>query len=73
MHEKLKSSTGSGKLSMTVKGILTSLIPVIMVIGQNYGIGFTQSGLQQGVQIVTGLVGAGVALRGYIRAKGYLQ
>jgi len=68
----LKSSTGSGKVSRTVKGILTSLIPVIVITGQYFDIGFTADGLSEGIAIIAGIIGAVVALNGYIRAKRYI-
>lgn len=66
------STTGKG-LSRTVKGILTSLIPVFIIIGQQFGIDFTEAGLAEGIAIVTGIIGSGVSLAGYIRAKSYTK
>ena len=69
--ESLKSSTGSGKISRTVKGIATQLIPVFIIIGEQFGVELTQAGLAEGIGIVAGIVGSMVALSGYIRAKRY--
>lgn len=73
MNDEIKSSTGSGKLSQTVKGILTSLIPVIVLLGQAFGVEISQAGAAEGIAVVAGLTGSVVALLGYIRAKNYAK
>lgn len=60
------SSTGSG-LSLTVKGILINMIPLIIFAGQLAGLEFTQTLLMEGIEYFTQLIAACVIAVGVIR------
>ncbi len=64
------SSTGKG-LSLTVKGILINLIPLVIFFGQVIGIEFTQAELMIVIENITQLIAAIVIAIGLFRKLYY--
>lgn len=52
----LKSSTGSGNLSLTVKGLILSLVPITITILQSQGVAITESDVVEIVNNVFAVV-----------------
>lgn len=61
------SSTGSGDLSLTIKGVLIGIIPLAIFIGQQFHIELTSDGLTQGIQAVGEVASGAVVLYGAVR------
>lgn len=62
-----QSSTGSGDLALTIKGLLVSLIPLVLVVVRYYNINLDQNDLMQGAQAITGVVACGLVIVGLVR------
>ena len=60
----LTSSDGTGNLSTTIKGVLTLLIPLIIVWGQSQGWVLTEDSLALLVQEVAVVIGGIVTIYG---------
>ena len=60
----LTSSDGTGNLSTTIKGVLTLLIPLIIVWGQSQGWVWTEDSLALLVQEVAVVIGGIVTIYG---------
>lgn len=63
----LGSSQDSNKLSLTVKGILVALVPIIIAIGQSQGWSITQGDLMDIIEAITAIVAAGSVIYGVFR------
>lgn len=68
----LKSSTGSGNLSLTVKGLLVALIPLAIAGANHYGIIIDENTLFDGVEQLFTAISAVMVLVGIAR-KVYYQ
>lgn len=63
----LQSSVNPNELSLTVKGILISLIPIIIIIAKQLGLEVTETSLINLIEQVTILISAVVTVYGLIR------
>lgn len=61
------SSSGTGDLALTIKGLLVALIPVAIGVAKHYEIELTESDLLEGVQAVTAVISAIVVFVGLLR------
>lgn len=61
------SSTGSGDLSLTIKGILIGVIPVIIIVLGMFNMQVSSNQLTVGIEHITAIIAAVVALIGAIR------
>jgi len=67
MQKWFLTSAGNGDLSLTIKGILIGVIPLIIFIGQQFEIKLTQETLVQGIQLITELITAAIVFAGLVR------
>lgn len=63
----LKSSTGSGNLSLTVKGLLLALIPITISVANSYGIILDENTLFEGVETLFTAISAVMVFVGLVR------
>ena len=63
----LKSSANSGKLSLTVKGLLVSLIPLVIAIADKYGVSLVETELSGIVENFFTMVSLGMVIYGASR------
>lgn len=61
------SSTGSGDLSLTIKGLLTALIPLIIIAASFLGYQITDADVQVWIVAVTSFISTALTLYGLIR------
>lgn len=61
------SSSGSGNLSTTLKGLLVLMIPVLITIGRRYNIEVTETQVMEIVQRATEIIGQILLVYGLIR------
>jgi putative effector of murein hydrolase LrgA (UPF0299 family) len=61
------SSTGSGDLSLTIKGLLLSLVPLALGLLQSFGVPLTEAYLVELVEAISGLIAALIVAWGLIR------
>lgn len=62
----LVSSRDATKLSLTVRGLLLQLVPVVMLLAQAYGIGLVEADLVAIIEGVTAIVAMGISLVGLL-------
>ena len=67
MKKWFLSSTGSGDLSLTIKGFLTSLIPLVVMSAGLMGFQIASEDLEQVVVAVTGIASGVMILVGFAR------
>lgn len=67
MKDLLLSSTGSGELSMTLKGLFVLLLPIAIQFANNHGVAITQDVVMQGVASIAAIVGQILLCIGLIR------
>lgn len=67
MNQWFLSSTGSGDLAATIKGLLIALIPLLIIAGQRFHIAVTENQLMDVIAAVTGAISAVVTALGLIR------
>lgn len=53
-----QSSTGSGDLSLTLKGIMMAFIPLIILAGSKMGFALTETGIMEVIGAILGAVSA---------------
>ena len=63
----LASSQDPSQLSLTIKGILVALIPLVIALGQSQGWSVTEGDLMSGVEALVGVVSGCTILWGVIR------
>ena len=63
----LGSSTDESKVALTVKGILTALVPIIIAVSATSGVALAETDLLQFVETVTALIAGGMMLIGIVR------
>jgi hypothetical protein len=68
----LRSSTGSGNLSLTIKGLLISLVPITIAILQAQGYSIAEADLTQAIDTVFTTIASVTVAVGLIR-KIYLS
>lgn len=66
-YPKLGSSQDPDKLSLTIKGLLLALVPVIITISQAYNLPITESDLVSLVNNLVAIVSAAVVIYGIVR------
>lgn len=67
MKQFFLSSTGSGEISLTIKGIAVLLLPIAIQFANNHGVAITQDGVMQAVAQITAIVGQIILCIGLIR------
>jgi hypothetical protein len=67
MNQWFLSSTGSGDLAATIKGLLIALIPLLIIAGQHFHVAITEGQIMDIVAAVTGAISAAVTAFGLIR------
>lgn len=67
MNKWFLSSTGSQDLSLTIKGLLTSIIPLALITIRYYNINLDENDLIQIVQGITSVISVGVIILGLVR------
>lgn len=67
MEKILESSKGGGELSLTVKGILVSVGPIIIAVMKLVGIEMAESDYALAVQSITTIISATMILAGIVR------
>lgn len=63
----LGSSQDPTKLSLTIKGVLVALVPIIITVGQAQGWPVTEGDLMNVVESITGIVAAVAVIYGVFR------
>lgn len=63
----LSSSQDPSKLSLTVKGVLVAVIPVLLFVGQLQGWTITEGDLMEGIEAITALIASATVIWGLIR------
>lgn len=58
MNSLYKSSTGSEDISLTIKGIVTAFIPLIIIIGKQYGWEITENSIADFLTVILGAISA---------------
>ncbi len=66
-NQWFQSSTGSGDLATTLKGLLTALIPLLIIAGQRFHVAVTETQLMDVIAAVSAAVSAIVTAYGLIR------
>lgn len=66
-YKWFQTSEGTGDLSLTIKGILIGAIPLIILIGQQFGVEFTKDYLTQGIQLFSELLSVSIVAVGLFR------
>lgn len=61
------SSSGSGNLSTTLKGLLVLMIPVLISIGRKYNIEVTETQVMEIIQKATEIIGQTMLVIGLVR------
>ena len=72
MKKILQSSTGSGNLSLTVKGLLLSLVPIIITIASTQGVSLAEADLVKLINDVFAII-AGITVVAGLARKIYLS
>ncbi|WP_457635806.1 hypothetical protein [Persephonella sp.] len=67
MKEFIKSSANENNLSLTVKGILVALIPVLIFFGNSAGLDITENDLMQVINAITAVLSSVMMLYGVSR------
>jgi hypothetical protein len=67
MNQWFLSSTGSGDLAATLKGLLIALLPLLIVAGQRYHIAITENDIMNVIAAVSAAISAAVTAFGLIR------
>lgn len=67
MKQFLLSSTGSGEVSLTLKGIAVLLLPIAIQIANAHGIAITQDNVMQAMANITAIVAQGAICIGLAR------
>lgn len=62
-----ESSTGSGDLSLTIKGILTAFVPLIILAAQALGKEVTSTQIDEFVAVIVGAISALMIAFGAVR------
>ena len=70
MQSWFLSSSGSGGLSLTLKGLLTALVPLTLTVFKHYGIDLPQDDLVNAIDAVVAAVAAVLIVVGLIRKIG---
>lgn len=63
----LQSSADSSKLSLTIKGILLALAPLIITLLASVGVNIAETDYMQAVELITAIVAASMTLVGLLR------
>ena len=72
MKKILQSSTGSCNLSLTVKGLLLSLVPIIITIASTQGVSLAEADLVKLINDVFAII-AGITVVAGLARKIYLS
>jgi hypothetical protein len=67
MKKWFLSSTGSGDLSLTIKGLLVGLLPLIMAVIQLTGHDIAQGQVEEFITAVTGAIASIAVVLGMVR------
>ncbi len=67
-----ESSTGSGDLALTIKGLLMLLVPSLLFVSQSFGWNWSESDVTNWIILISSLVSCGMLVYGVIR-KAFLS
>lgn len=62
-----ESSTGSGDLGLTIKGLLMLLVPSLLFVSQSFGWNWSESLITNWIILISSLVSTAMLLTGLLR------
>jgi glucan phosphoethanolaminetransferase (alkaline phosphatase superfamily) len=62
-----ESSTGSGDLALTIKGLLTMLIPSLLFVSQSFGWQWSETNITNWIILISSLISTAMLVWGVMR------
>jgi hypothetical protein len=67
LYNATRSSTGSGNLSLTVKGVLLALVPIIIALAGMFGLDLAEATLVDLIEAISAAIAAVIIVVGLVR------